>query len=349
VNVDAVLRRRRRTCWRGCLSGPLRLLALAGVVIAPAAGCRGWEGDVVRLRSAADAGAPDGAAEPSLPEDVRGGDPLACPPETPAITLLLADGSLVTFDPEARSSPLSGVVRTNCVTPHPLSQPPPSPSPALAIDRGGNAWILDAAGSLFRVARGTTACVPTGFGVGPAGGWFRMAFVADGAAPARETLYVVVARDRPAGSFPPADSDLSALDLGSGFTLRSTVRLAGWPWIAGTGAQAAGSGELWGLFAPSTTSTISGWSLTVIDPRTGALGPKIVSVTETSGADLSAMVAWRGGFWFFTWANGNVATLMNGSDGVSEPSVPLPSPDGGLPASAPRIVAAAISSCAPAR
>jgi hypothetical protein len=167
----------------------------------------------------------------------------------------------------------------------------------------------------------------TGFSTSNAGGPFRMAFVADAAAPDKETLYVAIGTDRtPAGV--PGSAELAPLSFsGSGLGLGKRVKLPGWPILSGTGDPTTGNGRLWGLF-PATATTAA--YAAEIDPRTGALGTKMYSSQGVLGPQRSSFVIWRGDFWVFPgraeepsvveW-DGDVAPYSHGElPGASEPA-----------------------------
>ena len=250
-------------------------VCLALVSLAGATGCQGWEGDVI--------------VAGDKPVDTS--SLLVCPPETLQIRLLFSDGRLATYQPDA-VTPLTDLVQLSCGATGSAGQPPPS----VAVDRHGDVWIADGNGTLYKARRGMGACMTTGFNTANAGGPFRMAFVADAAAPDKETLYVAVGTNRtPAGV--PQSSELAPLTLsGSVLVLGKRVKLPGWPILSGTGDPTTGNGRLWGLF-PATATTAA--YAAEIDPRTGALGSRTYSPQSTVGPQRSSFVVWRGDFWLF--------------------------------------------------
>lgn len=256
---------------------PFGILAVLAVLVslASAPGCDGWEGDVIA---------------PGADTSVDPASLLICPPETMQIRLLFSDGRLATYHPDA-VSPLSDVVQLSCGAQGPAGQPPTS----FAVDRHGDVWIVDGKGTLFRARRGSGACVKMGFDSASAGGPFRMAFVADAAAPDKETLYVAIGTNRTATGVPQS-ADLAPLNLAGAPVLGKRVKLAGWPILSGTGELSAGNGQLWGLFpAMGTTESYAA----EIDPRTGTLGPKMFPPQDILSPRLPSFVVWRGNFWVF--------------------------------------------------
>jgi hypothetical protein len=244
-----------------------------GLSIAP--GCQGWEGDVIVSGD-----------KPVDPASL-----LVCPPETFQIRLLFSDGRLASYHPDA-ISPLTDVVQLSCGATGAAGEPPPS----FAVDRHGDVWIVDGNGTLYRARRGMGTCVTTGFNTVNAGGPFRMAFVADAAAPDKEVLYVAIGTDRTAAGI-PQNSELASLGLVGAPVLGKRVRLAGWPILSGTGDLSTGNGRLWGLFPAKGTAAAYAAE---IDTRTGALGPKTYSPQSSSlSPRLSSFVFWRGNFWVF--------------------------------------------------
>jgi hypothetical protein len=280
-------------------------LSLALVSLAGAGGCQGWEGDVI--------------VAGDKPVDTS--SLLVCPPETLQIRLLFSDGRLATYQPDA-VTPLTDLVQLSCGATGSAGQPQPS----FAVDRHGDVWVADGNGALYKVRRGMGACMTTGFSTSNAGGPFRMAFVADAAAPDKETLYVAIGTDRtPAGM--PRTAELAPLSFSaSGLVLGKRVKLPGWPILSGTGDPSTGNGRLWGLF-PATATTAA--YAAEIDPRTGALGTKMYSAPNVLGPQRSSFVIWRGDFWVFPGRTEDPAVVEWDSEaapynpgelpGVSEP------------------------------
>jgi hypothetical protein len=250
-------------------------VSLVFASLAGAPGCQGWEGDVIV------------AGEPNA-------DPASlsvCPPETFQIRLLFSDGRLATYHPDAAAT-LTDVVQLSCGGAGTAGQPPAS----FAVDRHGDVWIVDAAGTLFRARRGTGTCLATEFTSASAGGPLQMAFVADAAAADKETLYVAIGTDLTAAGIPQS-AELAPLTLAGAPVLGKRVKLGGWPILSGTGGDlSAGNGQLWGLFPATRTAEAYAAE---IDPRTGALGPKIFSQQKILSPRLPSFVFWRGDFLVF--------------------------------------------------
>jgi hypothetical protein len=170
-----------------------------------------------------------------------------------------------------------------------------------------------------------------------------MAFVADAAAPDKETLFIAVGTNRSAAGV-PQNAELTALNLVGLPTAGARVSLQSWPMLTGTGDLGAGKGVLWGLFPDTTTPANP--HLKEINPETGAVGPSDVLEKAIISSDLPSVVAWRGNFWIFIWNNSTLSSKVSGVDGSPLARATLSPTLAGRPA---RLVAAAVSTCAPVR
>jgi len=250
----------------------------------------------------------DVATEPDVGEDAPGlpDGPDLCPDAGSTLIYLMSEGNvLLSFYPPTLTFTTIGTVQCN--------DPSGGTPYSMAVSRAGIAYVVFTSGHLYRVSTLTASCVPTPFNpvatLFPAP--FGMGFSADGpdgGTDGGETLYVSGSTGFTSGAEGP--SPLGWIDTSS-FTLTRVGQLnpaVVWPELTGTGA-----GDLYGFWAPSSTSDTA---IVRIDKATASDTPVAPLPGITLGAGW-AFAFWGGDFYLFTAPDGmtTVVTRYRPSDG----------------------------------
>lgn len=154
---------------------------------------------------------------------------------------------------------------------------------SMAVDRVGNAWIVFAAGGVFRVDTKTAACTATGYVAGQ-GGYttFGMGFSTDGPGSTHDTLFV---SDSAVARLGKIDTQsLSLANIGGYDSITGRAELTG-----------TGDGRLYGAFEGSP------YVVAEIDKTTAHILSKAPqnAVNYPPGSSNFAFAFWGGDFWLF--------------------------------------------------
>lgn len=197
------------------------------------------------------------------------------------VYLMTAEKAMLRFDPTSLRTEFLGAI--DCAT--------DSTTNSMAVDRQGNAWVGFHSGEIFRVSTETLDCEPSGYAPAQLG-WssFGMAFVADSAGSAAETLFLAEG-----GPVDPVFAGIGRVERDQ-LRLRSVGAFRA-P-IEGRWCDLTGSGEgrLFALCPGAPTR------LAEVDKATAVT----VSVTELPFKDVTAfaLAHWAGDFIVFTATDG---------------------------------------------
>jgi hypothetical protein len=273
----------------------------------------------------------DAAQEPE--EDVAPfpDGPNNCPDAGSTLVYLITQQNvLMSFYPPTTAFTSIGTI--NC--PDPGGGTPFS----MAVSRSGVAYVVFTSGNLFRVSTLTAACVATPFVSGATAfpPQFGMGFSADGrdaGTDGGETLYV--AGDPGWSTMMPGPASLASID-----TTSYALHVVGpfLPTILEPELTGTGAGNLYGFWAPDTTSDTS---IVQIDKPSAQVTPVVTLPGVTFGGGW-AFSFWGGDFYVFTAPGGmgssSIVTRYRPSDGSITQVATAPGVT---------IVGAGVSTCAP--
>lgn len=203
---------------------------------------------------------------------------------------------------------------------------------SMAVDRQGKAWILYRNGTIFELDIASGHCEPTGYiwpGVTGTFSTFGMAFTADAASPAKETLFVRDAVPYEQG-FEPSSRPVGRLDVEGKLITMVGENPGGPADLAGTG-----DGRLFAFRKDSEASA----ALAEINPATG----ENLAVTNLAGVTIGtswAVALWGGDVWMFSDQQPASSSIVRHQLGTG--TTTIVKTDIG-----PHIIGAGVSSCAP--
>jgi hypothetical protein len=248
--------------------------------------------------------------------------PGSCAEAARTIYAIDKDNLLLSFSPGTLQFAEVGVIA--CPTSDVLATPY-----SIAVDRGATAWVLFSSGELFRVSTRNARCSATGFVPRQAGfNRFAMAFAANGAPSADDTLFV--ASDDARGGF--TQSRMGAIDLTSlpAPLLRPLAKIDGAPDLTGTA-----DGRVIGFFPDPRDPRIA-----IVDPESGRLSEVVLLAQLAGPREASGVAFWGGDTWLFLKRNTDASTEVHQLSRAGQVTTRVAR-------SGRTVISAGVSTCAP--